>query len=136
MFPAYDNTYIPSRTPSKQGETLAQLYARVAATARAIIHRSDSEGHRAVVLCSHAAVVIALGRVLTGSVPDSPDTEDFQAFTCGLSMYRRQQGGGVISQDATDTRDSETSSEVALGGWMCELNSDCSFLSSGAERGW
>lgn len=134
MFPAYDDTYVPTKTPSKQGETLAQLYTRVAATARAIIDRSDSEGHRAVVLCSHAAVVIALGRVLTGSVPDTPDVEDFQAFTCGLSLYRRQ--GGVILQDVADTRDSETSSEMALGGWTCELNSDCSFLSSGAERGW
>lgn len=26
--------------------------------------------------------------------------------------------------------------EVTADGWDCELDSDCSFLSSGEERGW
>lgn len=134
MFPAYDDAYLPARTPSDQGETMTQLYSRVAATVRAIIDRSDAEGHRAVVLCSHAAVVIALGRVLTASVPQDPSHEDFKAFTCGLGVYRRE--GVAILAETADTNGTETGYEVGRGDWTCELNSDCSFLSSGAERGW
>lgn len=92
MFPAYNTDYVSAQTPSRKGETLAQLYDRVAAGVRGIIEKSDAEGHRSVVLCSHAAVVIVLGRVLTGEVPASPDVDDFQAYTCGLSLYQRQQG--------------------------------------------
>ncbi|KAF4456248.1 Transcription factor tau 55 kDa subunit [Fusarium albosuccineum] len=89
-FPAYDENYVSALTPSRKGETIQDLYGRVAAAVQAIIDRCDAEGRRAVVLCTHAAVVIALGRVLTGHIPESVETEDFQAFTCGLSVYRRR----------------------------------------------
>lgn len=125
MFPACCDGYVSAKTPSSKGETLAQLYERVATTLRTLIERSDAEGHRAIVICSHAATIISIGRVLTGRVPSDPEVDDFKAFTCGLSVYRRQRGDNV-----TDP------SRVALGGWECELNSDCSFLSNGAERGW
>jgi len=118
MFPAYDVDYDTVRKASRKGETLAQLYQRVAETVRGVVERCDAEGQRAIVLCTHAAVVIALGRILTGQIPETPDVDDFGAYTCGLSTYRRKEGEG------------------AVGGWTCELNSDCSFLSSGAERGW
>lgn len=90
LFPAYDDSYVSALTPSSKGETVAQLYARVAAATQAIIDRCDAEGTRAVVLCSHAAVIIILGRILTGEVPDSVEIDDFKAFTCGLSVYRRR----------------------------------------------
>lgn len=139
MFPAYDEDYSPIWTPSEKGETVTELYARVAAAARAIIARSDAEGHRAVVLCSHAASVIALGRVLTGCVPSDPSNEDIKAFTCGLSVYRRQ-GPQQQQQLISDTRQGETVPGIGLGregeAWTCERNSDCSFLSGGEERGW
>lgn len=90
MFPAYCVDYVPAQTPSRKGETLAQLYERIATTVRAIVERCDAEGKRAIVLCTHAAVVIALGRILTGKVPEDPEVDDFQAFTCGLSVYRRK----------------------------------------------
>lgn len=89
MFPAYDDSYVSSIVPDRKGETLAQLYKRVAAAMQAIIDRCDAEGRRAVVLCTHAAVVIVLGRILTGNVPDNVEVDDFGAFTCGLSVYRR-----------------------------------------------
>ncbi len=73
-----------------------QLYERLAKTLRAIVDRCDAEGQRAIVLCSHAAAVIALGRILTGNMPETVDVDDFQAYTCGLSTYRRK-----------DTRDSK-----------------------------
>ena len=94
MFPAYCVDYVSAQTPSRKGETLPQLYERIAATVRDIVERCDAEGKRAIVLCTHAAVVIALGRILTGNVPESPDVDDFQAFTCGLSVYYRKGASG------------------------------------------
>ncbi|KAF4335103.1 transcription factor tau 55 kDa subunit [Fusarium beomiforme] len=93
LFPAYDVDYVSAITPSRKGETIKDLYGRVAAAVRAIIERCDAEGHRAVILCTHAAVVITLGRVLTGRVPKAVEAEDFHAFTCGLSTYRRRGTG-------------------------------------------
>jgi transcription factor C subunit 7 len=89
MFPAYDDHYVPSVMPRTNGESLKQLYERVSTGMQAIIDQCDAEGRRSVVVCTHAAVVIALGRVLTGQMPESPEVEDFRAFTCGLSVYQR-----------------------------------------------
>ncbi|KAH7329169.1 histidine phosphatase superfamily [Stachybotrys elegans] len=131
MFPAYDEDYVSGVVPSSKGETLVQLYERVARGLRAIIDRCDAENKRSVVLCSHAAVIIAIGRILTGQVPESPDTEDFRAFTCGLSLYTRDpaEHGASVDKPANYLF-------PAIGRWNCELNGDCSFLSSGEERGW
>lgn len=142
MFPALDDAYEPSWAPSEKGETIPELYARVASAVRAVIERSDREGHRAIILCSHAATIIALGRVLTGHVPDDPSVQDVMAFTCGLSLYRRQGQQEEQEQELISgmTRQAETDpgSDAAfqVGGWTAELNSDCSFLSGGEERGW
>ncbi|KAF4454585.1 Transcription factor tau 55 kDa subunit [Fusarium austroafricanum] len=90
LFPAYDENYVSAITPYRKGETINDLYRRVAAAVQAIIDRCDAEGKRAVVLCTHAAIIIALGRVLTGLIPKAVEEEDFHAFTCGLSTYRRR----------------------------------------------
>lgn len=89
-FPAYDDTYVPVVSPSRRGESVEELYARTSTAVRAIIAQCDAEGKRAVVLCTHAATIIALGRVLTGRIPGQPETDDFNAFTCGVSVFRRQ----------------------------------------------
>ncbi|KAK1990007.1 phosphoglycerate mutase [Colletotrichum falcatum] len=140
MFPHLDTTYQSAVFPARNGETIAQLHDRIAAGVRAIIERCDAEGKRAVVLCSHAASIIALGRVLTGAMPDSVDVDDFQAFTCGLSVYRRKSHSSSAQNSGTQGPDPGTSSwktgRGVGGGWVCELNSDCSFLSGGEERGW
>ncbi|KAF5677892.1 transcription initiation factor [Fusarium heterosporum] len=135
LFPAYDDTCVSVITPSRKGETIKDLYVRVAAAMQGIIDRCDAEGKRAVVLCTHAAVVIALGRVLTGRIPDAVEEEDFHAFTCGLSRYRRRgtRRSSVANPNESQASVSERSS---VGEWQCELDSDCSFLSSGEERGW
>ncbi|KAL3964446.1 hypothetical protein ACCO45_001450 [Purpureocillium lilacinum] len=146
LFPALDETYQPAVVPSARGETLAELQLRVAVALRAIIDRCDADGTRAVLLCTHAAVVIVLGRILTGQAPASVEDEDFYAYTCGLSVYSRQPSlsrglGGLDPSPASSTSPSavpvvETESASFIGGWDCERNSDCSFLSGGAERGW
>ncbi|KAF4581868.1 Transcription factor tau 55 kDa subunit [Ophiocordyceps camponoti-floridani] len=127
LFPAVDSGYQSAVVPDERGETLAQLQERVATTLRALIRRSDAEGVRAVVLCTHAAVVIVMGRVLTACVPQTVDARDFHAYTCGLTVFRRHRH--------QDSHADETAASL-VGGWRCVLDSDCSFLSGGQERGW
>uniref|UniRef100_L2G7H3 Phosphoglycerate mutase family protein n=1 Tax=Colletotrichum fructicola (strain Nara gc5) TaxID=1213859 RepID=L2G7H3_COLFN len=148
MFRHLDAAYQSRVFPARKGETIAQLHDRVAAAVQAIIEQCDAEGKRAVVLCSHAASIIALGRVLTGNMPENIDAEDFRAFTCGLSMYRRKSPSSSERASETDGpgpgSDAGAPAETTSwrngrgvgGGWVCELNSDCSFLSGGEERGW
>ncbi|KAJ0338822.1 hypothetical protein COL922a_005141 [Colletotrichum nupharicola] len=104
MFRHLDAAYQSRVFPARKGETIAQLHDRVAAAVQAIIEQCDAEGKRAVVLCSHAASIIALGRVLTGNMPENIDVEDFRAFTCGLSMYRRKSPSSSERASETDGR--------------------------------
>ncbi|KAL1894152.1 C6 zinc cluster transcription factor-like protein [Sporothrix stenoceras] len=93
FFPWIDTGYQAHSSgvvPRLHGESMAQLHARVAATLDHIVRQCDAEGVRSIVICSHAATIIALGRVLTGVLPDDVETEDFGAFTCGLSVFRRR----------------------------------------------
>ncbi|KAK1751721.1 histidine phosphatase superfamily [Echria macrotheca] len=152
-FPALlDLTYRPAVVPTRMGEGVDELHNRVAATMEALIAECDRDGVKTVLLCSHAAVVIALGRVLTGNMPDNIEVEDFGAFTCGLSRYRRRKAAchgespslAVAAYAASDTSAAAIADPGSgwrggrgvSSGWDCELNSDCSHLSMGEERGW
>ncbi|KAK2605138.1 hypothetical protein N8I77_008002 [Diaporthe amygdali] len=170
LFPAFDRSYEPAVAPSRTGESIAQLHDRVALTMDALIKQCDEAGVRAVLLCSHAATVIALGRVLTGSMPEDVEVEDFRAFTCGLSVFRRRPDAtanatskvstmplvGMLRTVHTPAPQTTASPDDCSnfladpspatvdwkdgkgvgGGWLCEVNGDCSFLSGGEERGW
>ncbi|KXX79477.1 Transcription factor tau 55 kDa subunit [Madurella mycetomatis] len=155
LFPGLlDPDYRPAVTPSRMGETIDELHNRVAAAVGALIAECDRDGVRAILLCSHAAVIIALGRVLTGQMPDDIGTEDFRAFTCGLSAYRRRQVAVFRTNATCAAMEMENAQNAdhpngkdhqqlvwrggrgVCGGWDCELNSDCAHLSLGEERGW
>ncbi|KAG5999822.1 hypothetical protein E4U21_006257 [Claviceps maximensis] len=154
MFPSYDQEYVSIVTPSKRGETLEQLQDRITKALGGIIEQCDADGSRAVVLCSHAAVIILIGRILTGQFSGKVDVDDFKAYTCGLSVYGRSQIASVLVGDkatAADSSDSlasrhdrlpptadepDTEANTLVGRWICHANSDCSFLSGGPERGW
>lgn len=154
FFPAFDINYEPAVAPSRTGETIAQLHDRVALALDAIIKRCDESGVRAVLLCSHAATIIAIGRVLTGIMPENVETEDFNAFTCGLSVYTRKSSETIPARKYADEPatapspgpfpgDSPAPQSMMWktgngvgGGWICKVNGDCSFLSGGEERGW
>jgi transcription factor C subunit 7 len=109
--------------PSSRGEMIVELHERVRNALDHIVTTLDNDPDqpKTVLICSHAATIIAAGRVLTGEMPDDPDTDDFQCFTAGLSKFVR--------------RSADPAQGVA-GNWDCELNSDTSFLSGGPERGW
>lgn len=171
LFEDLDANYVSSPAPHARGESIPQLYDRVASCIQAIIERCDQEGKKSVLLCTHAAVVIALGRILTAKVPEDVSVEDFGAFTCGLSVYRRQEFnkdvptninrakaiGGLqecknspnVMQAVVDPRSpaldyrgpaspefGQSCSFSISSHWTCEVNSDCSFLRGGEERGW
>lgn len=103
LIPEYDETYVARVKASPRGETYDQLVARVSRGIAAIIAQCNAEGKKAVAICSHAASVIVLGRVLTGQFPECMDTDDFQAYTCGVSVYDAGKGMleklGLISWD-------------------------------------
>ncbi|KAL4880979.1 histidine phosphatase superfamily [Aspergillus karnatakaensis] len=152
---------------STRGESIPQLHNRLATTLSALIAEVDAEidklesslpaeqrSSKAILICSHAAPLIALGRVLTGHMPEDSGEEDFYVYTAGLSTFRRRSGAsGVIGREgkkaekalAPGTKITNRAGIVIPewegargvgGGWDCVLNGDCSFLSSGAERGW
>ncbi|KAI8942281.1 hypothetical protein NX059_000360 [Plenodomus lindquistii] len=122
-FENLDQEYVPVHIPAARGEMIVELHERVR---RALDHivttlDQDPEQPKTVLLCTHAATIIAAGRVLTGQMPDDPDEEDFHCYTAGLSKFVRK----TVSPE-----------KGVAGNWICELDSDTSFLSGGAERGW
>lgn len=168
------HNHTPSLLPSTRGETIAQLHNRVATALQSLITDLDAEiaayeatqpqheqkTSKAVLICSHAAPLIAMGRVLTGRMPDDSAEEDFNVFTAGLSTFLRRtpataSTSPVVSTTSGPTRtveellapgtkalrpevrvpDWEGGNGVA-GGWDCVGNGDCRFLSGGAQRGW
>ncbi|KAL2006578.1 hypothetical protein VTN00DRAFT_9246 [Thermoascus crustaceus] len=178
LHPAPESHYTPHLIPSTRGETIAQLHDRVATTLQAIIADVDAEidafeaslppgspertSSKAILICSHAAPLIAMGRALTGNMPEDSGVEDFKVFTAGLSTFvrrgrpTRSSSSSCIS-DRIPAGEGDKSGRLAPGtkivrpdtsvpdwrggkgvggGWDCVVNGDCSFLSGGAERGW
>ncbi|KAF7117389.1 hypothetical protein CNMCM5793_006291 [Aspergillus hiratsukae] len=167
ILPSDPSRHSPHLIPSPRGETIAQLHDRVATALAGVIADVDREiaaleasqspekrTSKALLICSHAAPLIAMGRVLTGAMPDDSSTEDFFVFTAGLSTFRRR---GVVTPGAEVRTVSAESAALAPGtkilraettvpdwrggkgvggGWDCVKNGDCGFLSTGAERGW
>ena len=145
-FPAtLDPSYTSVIKADPYGETIDLLHGRLAYALAQVIAACDAEpnGPRAILICTHAACMIAMGRVLTGVMPEDFADDDFQCYTASCSVYRRRGrgrvGGGEKKWDA------EKPGEVSevrwkgvgiAGGWECERNADCSYLSGGEERGW
>lgn len=96
-----------------------------------------------MLICTHAATLIAIGRALTGSMPDDVNVEDFLAPTAGITKYVRkeipkhQQGDQQLSDESTLKEASDWKGrQVISGGWVCELNGDCSHLRGGFQKAW
>lgn len=122
-FQNLDSDYVSVHMAGPNGESIVELHQRVRNALEHIITTldNDPEQPRSVLLCTHAATMIAAGRVLTGQMPENPDEDDFKCYTAGLSRFCRR---------STDLK------KGVAGNWECELNSETSYLSGGAERGW
>lgn len=105
----------PMLYPSRDGETISELHARARRVLDLIQQRCGQLGLKRVLICSHAATIIAMGRVLLDDDADGKRTKFIGAGTATLSKYTRTREGGV---------------------WKQELNGDASFLPGGVEREW
>ncbi|KAM5501165.1 hypothetical protein McanMca71_005279 [Microsporum canis] len=165
LFPALISpSYAAQVYPNPSGETISELHDRVATTLETIIadvddemreyertHPEAAQESHAIIICAHAAPLIAMGRALTGNMPEDPSTEDFKVFTAGISMFRRRRsqshdspalsqrnnihGGGKLTASGKTIPLWRGGSGVG-GGWDCVVNGACGYLSNGAERGW
>ena len=105
-------------------------------------------GERAILICTHAASMIAIGRALTGRMPEDVCEDDFRTFTCGVSKFRRRVRAYIVDDAAGDGVLEEWEPGMAVplldwkegkgvgGGWDCEVNCYCGHLKDGEERGW
>lgn len=137
-------TYKPHIKASEKGETIEQLHERVAYALHKIIEECDRDGVKTIVICTHAATLIALGRVLVGRMPQDVGEQDFRPFTCGLSTFERRTQGAGIAEEVKDWEGKGTEvprvewrgGKGVGGGWEVKGNGECDFLSGGEERGW
>lgn len=122
-YPWLDDGYESLVVPERKGERILELHERIRRAWERVVEEVDrQEPDKEVIMlvCGHAAQIIASGRALTGRLPDDLDEDDFQCFTCGLSRFERRVEGG----------------QGVGGGFECVVNSDCGHLSQGEERGW
>jgi transcription factor C subunit 7 len=142
LFERYDENYEPEIKPSVNGETIEELHDRTAYALHRLIEKSDREGVKAILICTHAATLIAIGRALTGRMPEDTAEEDFRPFTCGVSTFVRKNKGSqaqVSRWEGLETKIPEVpwrGGNGVGGGWEITKSGDCSFLSGGEERGW
>lgn len=94
-----------------------------------------------VLICTHAAIIPIIGRILTGNKPKCPTEQDFIPWTASLFTFRRCPTKAV--DDVPDALPSQPlpkmvwGNGIGVGGlWECLAIGDCSFLSHGKERGW
>jgi transcription factor C subunit 7 len=141
FFEWLDETYESLVIPPEHGERIDPLHDRVARALALVVQDVDREYARAgrgeeqvtLLLCGHAAQIIASGRALAGQMPDDHDDEDFFCYTCGLSKFVRRR---VPAENDSYYDDDWRNTGGVAGGWDCVLNSDCGHLSQGEERGW
>ena len=119
LFPGVlDGTYADTGlVPSPYGETVREVHERVGKSLAELVRRADDEGLVSIVIATHAASAVAMARMLTlGQPPKDLLDGGIVAHTAGLCEFKR--------------------GKEMLGGWECKRLFDCTFLSSGEERGW
>ncbi|KAK6438854.1 C6 zinc cluster transcription factor-like protein [Oleoguttula sp. CCFEE 5521] len=137
--PEHQSLFVPAVT----GESIEELYERSAYVLSRLIKQLDEDpsGPESVVLCTHAASLVAFSRVLAGNVPSDPSTQDFIAYTACVTRFERQDAVPVkvLPKPVASSRklQSDWLNEHARGGrWRCVLNGYSGYLSSGRQRGW
>jgi transcription factor C subunit 7 len=143
LFPIFDEDYKAVIRPSVNGEGIDDLHNRVAYALHRVIEQCDQEGVKAIVICTHGATLIAVGRALVGRMPEDISEQDFNPFTCGLTTFVRK-SNEKTNADIKEWEGPETGIPTVKwregkgvgGGWEMTVDGDCSFLAEGEERGW
>lgn len=142
-----NTSYEPVIRPSVNGESLPTIHDRIAYCLHHVIRKLDADpaGPKSLLICTHAASMICIGRALTGNMPSDFGEDDFKCFTCSMSKFVRRNTSTTepTTDEIWDPSKPETIPDVkwkdgrgVQGGWDCKVNGDCSFLSKGEERGW
>jgi transcription factor C subunit 7 len=143
LFPRLDEEYKAVIKPSVNGESIDDLHNRVAYALHRVIKQCDKEGVKAIVICTHGATLIAIGRTLVGRMPEDISEQDFNPFTCGLTTFVRKlkenTETGIKQWEGSEAEIPEVKwreGRGVCGGWTMTVDGDCSFLADGEERGW
>lgn len=109
-------THDPLLYAPREGETITEIHERAVRFLNLLIDHVDTSlpDVKTVLLVSHAATVITLGRALSGD-----REKDVRAGTCSLSYYER------VREDRQSNR--------GLGEWACRLNGSTQHLKQGEE---
>ena len=141
-------SYLSVIRPSVNGESIPAIHDRIAYCLHHIIKTLDADpkGPETLLICTHAAVMICIGRVLTGRMPTDHGEDDFNCYTCAFSKFVRRTTESTTLASNDELWDAKLAENIpsvgwqggrgVQGGWNCEVNGDCSFLSQGPERGW
>ncbi|KAK9378589.1 histidine phosphatase superfamily [Kockiozyma suomiensis] len=113
FFPKVKKDYQPILVPSKSGETKDELHQRAAKTLSEIINIANKENTRAILICSHAATLIAIGRALTGN-----PAFEVRTGVCTIGEYTAE------------------GDDNGVGKWKCVRNGEATHLTNGEERHW
>jgi len=109
MFASVEKSYRPHRTPKDNGESLGSLKDRVTQTLEAIIEDCDQAEVKQILLCTHAAINVMSGKILT----NTPNLE-VRTGCCSSGVYKRGNNNT----------------------WQCTTNGDCGHLENGEEMNW
>ncbi|CAD6889634.1 unnamed protein product [Tilletia controversa] len=123
-----------------EGEDVPELHARAAQVLRRIERQCELlfPEVRRVLLVSHAATIIAMGRALVCKGPGAPWEQQeggnavgyhVGAGTCSLSQYDRRPPSSSASRMRIGDLDPSTA-------FTHTLNASCDHLASGSEREW
>jgi transcription factor C subunit 7 len=113
-FPCVEDMYVPLTGVSHYGETIEELHVRSAIAMKRLLDdlRRNAPDVRTVLIMTHAATKIALGRALTKNIK-----LDVRTGTCSVDKYSAKQNG-------------------QLGQWEMEFTGKTDFLSKGEEMHW
>jgi len=152
FFPALEDR--TSIVPALNGESLSELHNRCAYALVSIIADCDSlslpsspkksitdsaSSPTAILICTHAAAMIAIGRALTGIMPDDVAERDFRTFTASVSRFERVAPESVAVPTWTvgeKVPDVGWRGRGVAGGWRCVVDAGTEHLEGGGERDW
>lgn len=117
QFPTVSTRWKPLLYPDPRGESIPGVHERMRELMRRINERCSAWGLTRILLVSHAATIIALGRMLQAQgTYESVREKEIRAGTASVSKYTRPHVHAQI--------------------WHQEYNGRTSFLPHGEERHW